>query len=296
MKNNKCDDQYEDDYESEEEDVEIFWDTLLTSEFCCKLIVVMIVSIIIGLYTAQQLAIAYSPKRYQSLPGPPRDVAIRTDELKTKGEITIMWEPAIEGLVEYYRIYRWNELLRNWVELTHSPTKKLGTKDKYLPYGLDNTTKVRYQVVAENYQNQSMPVEVWFLLGSKGEISFDEPTTSRSLPAPVGIKVEDLSFYEGEERIHIEWNKMEEKPLGYQIFRWNKITKLYDLVDRYDSIRHHTRCQMSKYPTSELYCFVVKAIKWGDIGISPPSLRRCIFVEEWLYAKNRTQNKFEPLT
>jgi hypothetical protein len=265
---------------------------ICTCAFTIKLIFVVILSTVLGLYITVKIVQLYLPTPEQDLPTPPRDVALRIENAKNSaGEVTIMWEPSLEGEVTHYRIYRWNELLGHWMELYFSPTQKLGTKDKMLPARLNQDTKISYKIVAENPVNQSKPEYVWFYHSAYNYTEFQLPTTSRAVPAPIGIKVEDISNEEGAERLHIQWDRPSQDPLGYQVFRRNSITKQFDLVEEYTSIRYYSRCPMSNFPLDRLYCFVVKTITWGDIGLSEPSFERCIYITEWFWQRSVRQKE-----
>eukprot|EP00012_Vannella_robusta_P004317 CAMPEP_0206186666 /NCGR_PEP_ID=MMETSP0166-20121206/2538_1 /ASSEMBLY_ACC=CAM_ASM_000260 /TAXON_ID=95228 /ORGANISM="Vannella robusta, Strain DIVA3 518/3/11/1/6" /LENGTH=272 /DNA_ID=CAMNT_0053602093 /DNA_START=1 /DNA_END=816 /DNA_ORIENTATION=+ len=264
----------EDDWDDEEE-------RLFTREFWCKFVLVVIFSVILGLFITQKVVIYFfMPTPGQDWPSPPTDVAIR--QVKD-GEIMLMWEPSQHGFVQHYRIYRYNNFLNKWNELEHSPTQKLGTKDTYLPSIWKNGTKIRYKVVAENKQNQSHPVELWFNIGYP-YLHFDLPTSSLAPDIfPTPVRLLDISFKRGEEKIHIEWDRPPEKVLGYEVYRWNRITKEYDEVEHYDSIRNYSRSKMPNFPTEQLYCFAVKAVSWGDVGTSAPSYPRCIYIKNWVW-------------
>lgn len=269
----------EEEYESdtEDEDEYQFW----SPELICRLIVVLMLSIILGLYLSNMVIEYYFlPTPNQDWPLPPDDVAVR---MLASGDILLMWEPSPGGFVQHYRVYRWNNFLNRWKELPSSPTQKLGMRDSFLPGIWNDGTKIKYKVVAENNVNQSHPVELWYNLGYP-ELNFDLPTTSRApeiLSTP--LRLMDISFTQGDEKIHIEWDRPPEKVLGFEVYRYNKILKVYDKVEKYDSIRNYSRCKMPNYPIGFEHCFVVKSVSWGDIGTSAPSYERCIYIDKWAW-------------
>lgn len=285
----------DDDYDSsdsDEEEIFLSRQRYFDLGFFIKLFVICILACFISLVvTPKVIQYYFLPVPNQDLPSPPTHFAIR--QVK-KDELLLMWEPSLYGDVHHYRIYRWNNFLGQWNELYHSPTQKLGTKDTFLPSIWNNGTKIRYKIVAENKVNQSYPVEVWFNIGYP-YLDFNYPTSSlapKILQTP--LRLLDISFNKGEEKIHIEWDRpTDEKILGYEVYRWNKFLRVYDEIERYDSIRNYSRSIMPNYPTEELYCFVVKAVIWGDVGTSAPSYPRCIFIKNWNWELNEIENNQE---
>ena len=266
--------------ENEEEDeIEEKFDMksiLFSKEYCKKFLVAVIISILCGIVFIHFAVQSYEPNENCELPTKPRDAAIRTDFVHSKGEITIMWEPSREGVVDYYRIFRESNL--GWQELEHSPTDKLGTKDKNLPVWVNSHQKLTYRIYAENSQNRSLPTEVWFYLPP---VEFDLATTSRAPRPPSNLTVEDISFEMGKEELLLRWNKPTKKVLSYTVYILNRINNQYDEIG---SIKNG-EVTYFHYPihVKGQHCFVMKANSWGDIGVSAPSPPTCITIQYWLW-------------